>query len=75
MLIDGGVIANNPALYSYLHSKYANKQDKIRIISIGTGESEHTKFEHDNVNKVDWLFQIGALITAVEANAHNYLLQ
>lgn len=25
VLIDGGVIANNPAFYSYLHSKYANK--------------------------------------------------
>jgi patatin-like phospholipase/acyl hydrolase len=24
VLIDGGVIANNPAMYSYLHSKYIN---------------------------------------------------
>ena len=37
VLIDGAVIANNPSLYSYLHSKYANNQKNIRFVSIGTG--------------------------------------
>jgi len=74
-LIDGGVIANNPAMYSYLHSKYVNKQSKIRLVSIGTGDTEHTKFNQDKTSKVDWLFEVGALISTVEANAHNYLLK
>jgi patatin-like phospholipase/acyl hydrolase len=56
VLIDGGVIANNPAMYAYLHSKFANGQKKIRLVSIGTGDTEHTKFTEDKVNKVDWLF-------------------
>ena len=42
VLIDGGVIANNPALYAYLHSRYANKQKNVRVISVGTGEQEPT---------------------------------
>ena len=75
MLIDGGVIANNPAMYAYLHSQFANNQTNIRLISIGTGETPPTKFEGDTVNKFDWLFQIGALISTVEANTHNYLLK
>ena len=38
-LIDGGVIANSPAFYSYLHAKYTLKTNKtIRLVSIGTGE-------------------------------------
>ena len=37
VLIDGGIIANNPAMYAYLHAKYANKRKNVRIVSIGTG--------------------------------------
>lgn len=75
VLIDGGVIANNPAMYSYLHSKHANKQGKISILSIGTGDTKHKEFNSDTTSKVDWLFELGTLISTVEANAHNYLLK
>jgi patatin-like phospholipase/acyl hydrolase len=36
-LIDGGVIANSPSFYSYLHAKYTLGKSKIRLVSIGTG--------------------------------------
>lgn len=37
VLIDGGVIANDPAMYAYLHSKNNLGKRNIRVISIGTG--------------------------------------
>eukprot|EP00347_Sterkiella_histriomuscorum_P004105 403361733 len=75
VLIDGGVIANNPAFYAYLHSKYANKQEKIRVISIGTGEQAGKNLDPKSVDKLDWAMQIGTLITVVEATTHDYLMK
>lgn len=67
-MIDGGVIANSPAFYSYLHAKYILKTPKkaIRLISIGTGEKEPVALTLDQLNKVTWVGQLGALITTVE---------
>ena len=73
-LIDGGVIANNPSFYSYLHVKYTLKEKrKIRMISIGTGEKQPEAITSESVNKVTWIGEIGALITTVEQNTHEYL--
>lgn len=62
-------------MYSYLHSRYANKQDNIRVVSIGTGEQAAASLDPDNVNKIDWAMQIGTLLTVVEANTHDYLMK
>ncbi|TNV73200.1 hypothetical protein FGO68_gene11325 [Halteria grandinella] len=73
-LIDGGVIANSPAFYSYIHAKYVRQQKKkIRLVSIGTGEQQPQALSTDNVNKVTWVNELGALITTVEQNTHDYL--
>ncbi|CDW84799.1 patatin [Stylonychia lemnae] len=74
VLIDGGVIANNPAFYSYLHSKYANNQKKVRVISVGTGEQKTKEIDPKNIDKITWALQIGALITSTEATTHDYLM-
>ena len=40
LVIDGGIICNNPALYAYMTAKFLNKvTKKMRILSIGTGGS------------------------------------
>lgn len=74
-LIDGGVIANSPAFYSYLHVKYVSKKatNNIVLVSIGTGEQQPAHLTQDSVNKVTWVSQLGALITSVEQNTHDYL--
>ena len=61
-LIDGGVIANSPAFYSYLHVKYilnnnskTRDQLKIRMVSIGTGEKLPEAITSETVNKVTWV--------------------
>ena len=66
ILIDGGVIANNPSLYAY---EYANKVlDKklIRIVSIGTAIGPGKKLDADTVNLLDWALEISSLITTPE---------
>lgn len=67
-LIDGGVIANSPAFYSFLHAKYVLKTKKkaMRLVSIGTGEKQPEAITSDSVNKVTWVGELGALITTVE---------
>lgn len=41
LVIDGGIIGNNPALFAYLVATKLNKKGpKIRILSLGTGVAE-----------------------------------
>lgn len=43
MLIDGGVVANNPSLYAQLMSRYLLDHEEVLMISIGTGEKPFKK--------------------------------
>ena len=74
ILIDGAVIANNPALYAYMLSRHALHKDNIRLISIGTGTTQPSSLDSTEVTKIDWLMQVTNLLTVVEQNAHEYLL-
>ena len=65
-LIDGGVIANSPSFYSYLHAKYTLGENNVRLVSIGTGEKQPRAINSDDVNQVTWIGELGALITSVE---------
>ena len=39
IVIDGGIICNNPELYAYLMAKYLKGKKKVRIIALGTGRN------------------------------------
>ena len=56
-LIDGGLIANNPGLYSYMLSKYVsknlNKGDRILLLSFSTGIAPQTK-DMRTLDKLAW---------------------
>lgn len=54
-LVDGGVIANNPAFYSYLHAKYTLGKTKIRVVSIGTGQEPSSAIKSDSINQFTWV--------------------
>jgi len=76
-LVDGGIIANEPALYAFLHAKYALSVDPsmIRMVSIGTGMSLSEDINITTATEVTWLEQISsALITSVEQYTHEYLV-
>ena len=37
IVIDGGIICNNPSLYAYMMAKYLKGNKKVRVIALGTG--------------------------------------
>jgi len=45
MLIDGGVVGNNPSLYAYHLARQIHGHQKIRLLSIGTGEPHFEKWD------------------------------
>jgi len=51
-LIDGGLICNNPSLYAFIIAKRLRGHKNIRILSLGTGESEFTEVT-EQTNKWD----------------------
>lgn len=40
VLVDGGIIANNPSMYAFFFASEFNKKENIRVISIGTGQEK-----------------------------------
>lgn len=65
MLIDGGMIANDPSLLAYLHASYGLDQDTIRVVSIGTGYSNLTKI-NPKAAGLTWTKELGNLLTTVD---------
>jgi len=56
ILIDGGLICNNPSLYAYEIASIFHKKEKVRILSLGTGEKEFKPIDGEGSwSKFDWL--------------------
>jgi patatin-like phospholipase/acyl hydrolase len=66
ILIDGGVIANDPSLLAFLHATYNLNHKKIRVLSIGTGMAATTQLDPDTTTDITWLEEIGTLLTTTE---------
>merc|ERR1719329_162527 len=42
VVVDGGIICNNPSMYAYMLAKYLKGKKDLRVISLGTGRDlEH----------------------------------
>ena len=76
LLIDGGLIANDPSLFAYLHSVYMLKKipEEIRIVSIGTGMKTPNKIDADKMSTLDWAGLLGTFLTTTDQYTHAYLL-
>lgn len=75
ILIDGAVIANNPALYAFLHAKYKLNMPLVRVVSIGTGTTAAKGISSENMKAKDWIGELGNLVTEVESLSHEYILK
>lgn len=77
LIIDGMVIGNNPALYAFmLHTKIKDTSSKfVRVLSVGTGESDPPKVVADEVSRVKWLSLAGELTADVDMEVHNKILE
>lgn len=69
LVIDGGIIANNPALYAYILQKEIKGKTPIRILSLGTGTRNTTKFEPEDITRFQWLQLSSHFMVDVDAYA------
>lgn len=73
--IDGGVICNNPAMYAYQLARGLRGENKIRILSLGTGEKTFFPIkEVDDYDKFTQLTKTGEVMMNMDSyTAHYYL--
>ncbi|CDW84800.1 patatin [Stylonychia lemnae] len=75
VLVDGGIIANNPSMYAFIFASEMNKKKNIRVVSIGTGQVKQPMIDPDNVSILTWVENLGDLIVDVEVTAHAYFTE
>ena len=77
ILIDGGIICNNPAFYSYMIANYFHNQkdvNKIRILSLGTGEKPFEKVDAETMNIAQFMSKQGEFMMNMDVyTQHNVL--
>jgi patatin-like phospholipase/acyl hydrolase len=55
ILIDGGIICNNPSMYAYQMAYYFHGRRNIRVLSLGTGEKEFEKIDAASMDMLSYL--------------------
>mmetsp|Transcript_17256 Transcript_17256/g.16462 ORF Transcript_17256/g.16462 Transcript_17256/m.16462 type:complete len:243 (+) Transcript_17256:707-1435(+) len=73
IMLDGGIYANDPALFAYMHAKFNLHKKKIRIISVGTGTTEADQIS-PNPNAYEWILHAGYLLGTTEQYSHGFLV-
>lgn len=72
LLLDGGLIGNNPSMFAYLMQTKLRKLDKpIRLLSMGTGGTTFKQVTAKEITKLKWTklsleFMVNADIRAVD---------
>ena len=74
--IDGGIFANNPALFGYLEAKKLYPDADIIVISLGTGSSVSpiSKKEIDKFNLLTWATSIFDFVTDGQSDTVDYTM-
>ena len=74
LLIDGGVICNDPAMYAYQMAKNFHMKKHIRVVSLGTGEKAFETIDAKTVNFKKLLPKMGEFMMNMDTyTADNYL--
>ena len=73
--IDGGIICNNPSMYAYQMARIYRGQDKLRLLSIGTGEHPFDGWKStDDFNNAAFMASLSEFMMNIDVyTAHNYL--
>lgn len=74
VLIDGGVFANNPAACAYASSRKLFPNDKIVLLSIGTGRSVSSINNSKRLGKIGWVKPLINVMFASGLDCVNYQL-
>ena len=75
LLVDGGVIANNPTLYAYFEAKKLYPDCKrFHILSISTGGNYHTMDKDSTKGLMNWADQVSPMFDTAQKRTTDYVL-
>ena len=76
LLVDGGVIANNPALYAYFEAKKLYPDCKcFHILSFSTGGVFHTMEKDSTKGLINWADNIPSMFDTAQKRTTNFVLE
>ena len=76
LLADGGIIANNPALYAYMEARRLYPEcHRFHILSISTGGKFHTMEKEDARGIMSWADQVTPLFDTAQKRTSDYVLE
>ncbi len=76
LLVDGGVVANNPAIYAYIEAKklYPNCK-KFNILSLSTGGKNHTMTFDETNGLLNWKDQVSPMYSTAQKCTTDIVLE
>ncbi len=75
LLVDGGVISNNPSLYAYAKAKEMFPTcPKFHIISISTGAVSHTMEEHETSGLLNWIDKVVPMYSTAQKSTCDFVV-
>ena len=76
VLVDGGVIANNPALYAYFEAKTLYPEcEKFHILSISTGGAYHTMRMDSTRGLMSWADQVSPMYSTAQKRTTDFVIE
>ena len=76
LLVDGGVVANNPATYAYFQAKKLYPEcEKFHILSFSTGGTHHTMEKEATKGLMNWADQVSPMYSTAQKRTTDYVLE
>jgi len=72
LLIDGGIIANNPSLLAYMTAKHILDKKEMRILSLGTGTPFPSEYNIEGWNSLDYIKLSVELMIDIDVDMADY---
>ena len=75
LLVDGGVVANNPAIYAYFEARKLYPEcSRFHILSMSTGGSYHTMDKDSAKGLMNWADQVSPMFDTAQKRTTEYVL-
>ena len=76
LLVDGGVVANNPATFAYFEAKRLYPEcTKFHILSISTGGTHHTMQKDETRGLMSWADHVSPMYSTAQKRTTDFVLE
>ena len=76
LLVDGGVIANNPSIYAYFEAKRLYPECSVfHILSLSTGGSYHTMQKDGTRGLINWADAVSPMYSTAQKRTTDFVLE